>query len=75
MKRVASIFICIGLLFAYGCDLQRYELKEDKQGRLVRLDKWTGGFLVLDGSILVEPREASWERILEEALEEQLFPS
>ena len=44
------IILLSGILI--GCR-GRYEIKEDKRGRMVRLDKWTGKIAILDDDRLV----------------------
>lgn len=46
-----AFFLIVALA---GCDIGRWELKEDKQGRLFRLDKWFGGVLVIEGDKFVK---------------------
>jgi len=37
-----------GILALCACDRERYELKEDKNGRLVRLDRKTGELALVE---------------------------
>lgn len=52
MKKI----LLIALLILCGCD--RYELKEEGSGRLVRLDKLTGAMAVLEDDKLAEVKTA-----------------
>jgi hypothetical protein len=40
-----------------SCDQNHYEIKEDKTGRIVRLDRRTGEVAVLEGDV---PHPVSW---------------
>jgi hypothetical protein len=55
------------ILMLIGCDVGRYEIKEDKTGRTIRLDKWTGEITIIAGDRLVRvktPSEQESERVL-----------
>jgi len=50
--RKAPLFFLV-LFMLTGCDVGRYEIKEDKSGRTIRLDKWTGEITIIAGDRLV----------------------
>ncbi len=43
-----------------------YEIKEDKSGRTIRIDKWTGNISILDGETLIEPETGEQQKAREE---------
>jgi len=48
--KFAFVVLLLGVVF--GCD-GRYEIKEDKEGRIIRLDKWLGGITILEEGKLI----------------------
>jgi hypothetical protein len=58
MNAIRSTILLV-LFFLAGCDMRPYEMKEDNEGRIVRLNKWTGEMVILqgDGLIKVENRQ------------------
>jgi len=50
MKKILPIVLFV----LCSCGVDRYELTEDKNGRIIRLDKLTGRMTILDGDKLVE---------------------
>jgi len=54
MAILALVLVVTASLGLSACGDGRYELKEERTGRLVRLDRWLGGVAVLEGNTLVE---------------------
>jgi len=52
--RYIVILMTISCILFTGCNRNRYELMEDKKGRVIRLDKETGEMAILMGDELVK---------------------
>ena len=69
--RQTLLLFAVTALALIGCDVGRYELKEDKSGRTIRLDKWTGEITIIAGDRLIKVKttqEQESERILASSL-------
>ncbi len=53
-----TLLICLTCLITLPA-CERYEMKEDKQGRTIRLDRLTGEIQILEGDKLVRAKSAS----------------
>ncbi len=53
MASLSIIIFIILISLTAGCKGERYEMKEDKQGRIIRLDRRTGEVTVLEGDSLI----------------------
>ena len=51
-SRVAAVVYFFSVFFTLACDQNRYELKDDRSGRTIRLDKRTGEIVVIAGDRL-----------------------
>ena len=52
-----------------GCE-GRYEMKEDKLGRIIRLDSWTGEVAILKEGVMItvsDATEQEWTQIMRDA--------
>lgn len=58
------------LLLAVSCNDSRYELKEDKQGNIVRLDKRTGEMAIISGGKLVSLKTPDQQAAEQKAAED-----
>jgi len=55
MRSTASLAISLIMaLVVVGCDLTPYVIHEDKLGRQIRLNRWTGELSVLEGDTLIK---------------------
>lgn len=61
----------LAIISLSSCDQNRYEIKEDKAGRMVRLDRRTGEITVLEGDKLVKLKDPDAQR-MENTLVERL---
>src|SRR6266567_8960601 len=76
-RLLSSSILLAGVPLSIGCDKsgnsifdgERYELKQDKIGRTIRLDRRTGKIAVLDGDTLVDLDAPLDEKFLSEAAE------
>lgn len=62
--KLGSIAVALLLFVALSCQRDRYEIKEDKLGRTIRLDKKTGEIMILDGNKLVKVKKEDELRVV-----------
>ena len=53
MASLSIIIFIVLISLTAGCKGERYEMKEDRQGRIIRLDRRTGEVTVLEGDSLI----------------------
>ena len=54
MASLSIIIFIVLISLTAGCKGERYEMKEDRQGRIIRLDRRTGEVTVLEGDSLIQ---------------------
>ncbi len=57
-RGVLAVSCALLAVIVSGCDIGRWEIKDDKQGRIIRLDRWFGGLAVVDGTRLVAIKDS-----------------
>ncbi|MGH9683533.1 MAG: hypothetical protein ACRD4S_07975 [Candidatus Acidiferrales bacterium] len=66
INRTYSGLIFLLVLSVCSCG-GRYELKQDKDGRTIRIDKWTGDISIIEGDKVIQPESAQDEQTKKKA--------